>query len=90
MAKKRCIACTGSGRVMGGGMMMQDCDDCDGTGKIYIDDPELEFNEMKATKAYKNAIDKIKNTDKNLSDEAAENIFKDEFIKLGNNKDKKN
>lgn len=34
--KIRCKTCIGSGRVMGGGMIIHDCDDCEGTGKLYI------------------------------------------------------
>lgn len=31
----RCVPCGGSGIVMGGGMMMKDCFECDGRGKIH-------------------------------------------------------
>jgi len=36
----RCGACSGGGKVMGGGMIMATCDDCDGKGrKPVIFDP---------------------------------------------------
>lgn len=31
----RCNTCQGSKIVMGGGMMMKECDDCGGTGKRF-------------------------------------------------------
>jgi RecJ-like exonuclease len=34
--KIRCKNCVGSGKVMGGGMLMADCDECEGVGKLYI------------------------------------------------------
>lgn len=88
MAKVRCNTCVGSGRVMGGGMMQQDCDDCDGRGKIFIDEPK-EFKIDKESAHYKKAIKRIKALNKDLSDKEAEEIF-DAELKEINVKDGEN
>ena len=33
MLCKRCKRCNGAGKVLGMGIMLQDCDDCDASGK---------------------------------------------------------
>jgi|GEM_PF-1447192 hypothetical protein len=81
MAKVRCNTCVGSGRIMGGGMMQQDCDDCDGRGKIYIDEPK-EFKIDKNSNHYKKAIKRIKALNKDLSDKEAEEIFDTELKEI--------
>lgn len=86
---KRCLSCNGSGRVMGGGMMMADCDNCDGRGKIQEADDELEYLQLKTTDSFKNAIDKIKKIDNTLSDDQAEKIFKDELDRTKDEKPSK-
>jgi DnaJ-class molecular chaperone len=74
MIKKRCPACVGSGKVMGGGMMMTECDECDGRGKIYEkSEPVID----KDSKEYKNAITNIKKLGDNISDEQADQMFED-------------
>ena len=79
MAKKRCIPCGGSGQVMGGGMMLTDCDDCDGYGKIVIKE---EPNYLaKETESYQKAKDEVKKLDENLSDQEAEKILDEEIEK---------
>lgn len=85
MAKIRCKACYGSGRVMGGGMMQQDCDHCDGVGKIiFIEDEVAELEKIKAKQdeSYKKAITEIKDLDPTMTDEKAKEIFDEEFKKL--------
>lgn len=81
---KRCHICYGSGRVMGGGMIIADCDVCDGRGKIYeeqkLDDNNPHYNE---------AIEKIKNLNENITHEDAKNIFQSELDKI-NKKERKN
>ena len=72
MTMKRCINCQGSGRVLGGGMMHRDCEDCGGTGKTL---------DIKETDSYKNAINEIAEKTNISTDEATE-IFDDEFKKL--------
>ena len=81
MAKVRCNTCVGSGRVMGGGMMQQDCDDCDGRGKIFIDEPK-DFKIDKNSNHYKKAIKRIKALNKDLSDKDAEEIFDKELKEI--------
>lgn len=52
---RRCTPCAGSGKVMGGGMLFNDCDNCYGTGKIEeLDKQELELLELKETLEYQN------------------------------------
>ena len=83
MARKRCATCYGSGKVMGGGMMMQDCEECNGAGKINVVEEDIEeLNKIaKNTESYKSAKEKIKLVDKNLSDDEAEKILDVEFKK---------
>lgn len=87
MTKVRCNTCVGSGKVMGGGMMQQDCDDCDGRGKIFINE-EQKFEIDKNSKHYKEAIRNIKNIHEGITNEKAEEIFEDELQKI-NLKDEK-
>lgn len=83
MAKKRCTPCGGSGRVMGGGMMMTDCDYCDGVGKVAIvDEDEIDTLLAKETDHYKEAIKGIKAIDVNITDEQADKMFKEELTKI--------
>ena len=82
MASKRCSICVGSGTVMGGGMMMEDCRNCDGSGKVY----EIESKELmnKESEEYKKAKDKIKSLDENMSDGEAEKLLDEELEKQNN------
>lgn len=86
--KKRCNSCVGSGRVMGGGMMMQDCEHCDGTGKIFVADDPIDYVMRKESEAYQNAKAKIKNLDDKMSDQDAEKLLDDELSKVDNKDDK--
>lgn len=81
MKKARCIPCSGSGRVMGGGMMMADCDNCDGEGKIRVVDDEIDFLTMKQTEGYQNAKKRLQSKHENLSDEEAEKLLDEAFEK---------
>ncbi len=76
MAKIRCKACVGSGKVMGGGMMMNECDVCDGSGKIY----DHEASRMQSIK-------KIQALHDGMSFEEATKLFEEEMQKL-NTEDK--
>ncbi len=84
MALIRCSRCVGSGEIMGGGMMMMDCNACDGAGKI--DDapvervaPVVKIDRRSST--YKEAIKKIMDLHGCSSTKAVE-IFDEEFSKL--------
>ena len=81
MAKVRCNTCVGSGKVMGGGMMQQDCDECDGRGKLFVDEPKKTVID-KNSKHYKEAIRNIKALNKDITNEEAEDIFEEEMTKL--------
>lgn len=72
MAYKRCGTCSGSGRMMGGGMMQIDCEQCDGKGKLFEpQDPityleevkipaKIDIKEMKKSESYKKAKANLK------------------------------
>jgi hypothetical protein len=80
---KRCLSCQGSGRMMGGGMMMKDCEICNGRGSTILpDSDEAQLEKLKKTSGYEEAIQKIKDTDKSITDEKAQEIFDAEFKKL--------
>ena len=90
MPKIMCQCCAGSGKIMGGGMIMRDCDECSGAGSIIEADDDIEYLQLKATDSYKDAIQKIKKVDPELSTEDAEEIFKKELVSLRDEKiDKK-
>jgi len=76
--KVRCKTCHGSGKVMGGGMMLQDCEDCDGRGKIEYEDF---YEDVKNSPEYNKAVDKIAQNE-NVSQDKAKEMFEDEFNKL--------
>ena len=71
-----CIPCSGSGRVMGGGMLMKDCDECDGRGKIQYVDDEIDYLSQKQslnfTEAKKRLAEKA-----NISEDQAEKYLDD-------------
>ena len=77
---KRCIPCSGSGKVMGGGCIPADCDECEGKGKVLIPDDDIDYLEMKTTDSYKKAIENIK--EKGVTEKDAEEIFETEFKKI--------
>jgi RecJ-like exonuclease len=68
--KYNCKSCQGSGRIRGGGMIEEDCKNCQGTGK-----------DLKA-ESYDNAKNKIKELDKNMSDDEAKKLLDEELQKL--------
>lgn len=79
MNKKRCNRCSGTGRVMGGGMIMWDCKHCDGTGKIF---EEPDFEMKKDTEEYKKTKKKIKDLDPKMTEKQAEKLLDEELVKL--------
>jgi hypothetical protein len=85
MAKKRCLSCVGSGKVMGGGMMMQDCEVCDGLGKIFVADDPIDFLNKKNTEAYIESKEKLKQQAPDLKDEYIEKILDEELAKANSN-----
>lgn len=82
MALKRCKPCSGSGKVMGGGMVFTDCDECNGRGKIEIVEQEIDYLLAKNTEGYNQAKEKIKKLDDKITDEQAENLLDEELDKL--------
>lgn len=79
MPKRRCSPCGGSGKVMGGGMVMADCNHCDGRGKYDEPEDDMEFLLTKESERYKSAVERIKTLDPNLTDAQAQKIFDDEL-----------
>lgn len=57
MTLKFCVPCGGSGKQMGGGMIIKDCTQCAGRGKNEVIDNDLDFLESKDTEAYKKAFE---------------------------------
>jgi len=57
MTLKFCVPCGGSGKMMGGGMIINDCSQCNGRGKTEVIENDLEFLEAKDTEAYKKAFE---------------------------------
>lgn len=88
MEKIRCKSCVGSGKVMGGGMIIKDCDQCDGTGKIYVKEKKEQFEIEKNNKHYKKAIKNIKGLDNKITDQEAEKIFHEELEKINREENK--
>jgi Ribonuclease G/E len=65
---KRCPSCHGSKKMMGGGMLIKDCDVCNGSGNIST--------ELNAS------IDAIRAIDPQISEEKAKEILKQEMDDL--------
>jgi len=78
MTTTRCLSCSGSGKVMGGGMLIKDCTNCSGSGKIGKEQVGMDKN----SPHYKEAIRNIKALSKDMDDKQAEKIFDDEYSKL--------
>lgn len=81
MMKKMCVPCSGSGRLMGGGMMMMDCDSCNGKGNMDHVDDEIDYLNMKNNESYKKAKKRLQKKHPNLSDGEAEQLLDDAFEK---------
>lgn len=79
---KRCHICGGSGQVMGGGMIFNNCEECGGKGKIIFIEDEIEELNIRNTESYQNAIKEIKAIDSSIDDEKAKEIFEKEYSKL--------
>ena len=80
MPTKMCIPCAGSGKVMGGGMMIKDCDQCDGRGKVTYVDDEIDFLAQKQSLNYEDAKQRL--ADKaNITEEQAAEYLHAEFVK---------
>jgi len=79
---EHCLNCSGSGTVMGTGMLSHDCYVCDGEGKTSNLESEIAkikpIVDRKAP-AYKSAIKEIMSVNKNISREQAETLFDEAY-----------
>lgn len=71
----RCKVCIGTGRKMGGGMMMEDCDHCI-NGKV-LEPKDIKID--KTSDSYKGAIKRIRKL-KNITTQEAEAVFDKEVV----------
>jgi hypothetical protein len=88
MPKVKCDECNGTKRYTLGGNIYHDCERCNGSGKLWKDEPK-EFKIDKDSHHYKKAIKRIKALNKDLSDQEAEEIFDKELNQI-NVKDDEN
>lgn len=80
MAKyKRCIPCGGSGKVMGGGMLIVDCGDCNGYGKIEECDDEIEYLTFKQSESYQKAVKDITEANPGIEQSKVETMLNEEI-----------
>lgn len=79
MPLKRCIPCCGSGKVMGGGMVFNDCDACCGRGKVEVVEDEMDYLLAKNTEGYEKAKQNIMALDKDITSEKAEELLDNEL-----------
>lgn len=73
--RERCQPCTGSGRVMGGGMIIKDCLECSGKGYIIVPDNELDFLAAKQTESFIAAKNRLMKKQKGLTEEEADKLL---------------
>ena len=79
MELKKCRACAGSGKIMGGGMMIKDCHECNGIGKISEIKPEPDIKTIKQTESYRQAKSRLMEKSPDLTNEEAEKLLDDAF-----------
>lgn len=77
---KRCIPCNGSGKLMGGGMITADCDNCNGVGKVKeVAIDEMDYLAMKQTEGYRSAKKRLQSSHPDLSGDEAEKLLDEAF-----------
>jgi len=90
MGKIHCLSCAGSGQVLGNGMIIDDCKNCGGIGKVNaIDAPVSSDNTVSDTsahnvidrrsKAYKQSIKELLATDSSLTVTQAQELFEQAY-----------
>lgn len=76
MAKfTRCSSCAGSGRMLGGGMIQRNCDNCDGSGKLSHVDDEMGYLELKQSQRFEEAKDQLKKEFPTMTDNDADKFM---------------
>lgn len=83
-----CLRCSGSGQVLGNGLIIDDCKTCKGVGKIYDKQPLSEDSPIqpsvdKRSRSYKAAIKEIQSVNKEMTLKDAENLFDKIYKKQG-------
>ena len=81
MAKIKCDECQGTRRYTLGGNIYHDCERCNGSGKLWKDEPK-EFKIDKDSHHYKKAIKRIKALNRAITDKEAEEIFDKELTEI--------
>lgn len=87
--KRRCMSCNGSGRVMGGGMMMHDCDNCEGRGKIEVVDDDMTFLSEQENLRLKEAQVAVKKAHPELDSATIEKLVANASIEVKNKRGRK-
>lgn len=77
----RCQPCHGSGRLMSGGMVFKDCENCQGKGKIKtLETTEFDYLELKQSERFQEAKDQLKKEFPDLSDNEADKFMSDALL----------
>lgn len=77
-----CSLCAGQGQIMGNGMIMKECSQCDGHGDY---EPSTKYNAQKInkrSKAYKQAIEEIMALNPSISRVEAAKMFEDTYDRV--------
>lgn len=88
MSRVHCLACAGSGQILGNGMIIADCKTCDGSGKVSEESvkkvaaaPVVDRRSV----AYKDAIKDIQDSNPDLTKDDAVKLFDKAFVKRSKN-----
>ncbi len=77
-----CSTCAGSGKVLGNGMILTECKDCEGFGRVSAEKPEKSAKIDKKSKPYKDAIKEIMGLNPAISREDAAKMFEETYEKV--------
>jgi hypothetical protein len=88
--RTRCKICNGSGKVMGGGMMMTECDECEGVGRVAVIKDDIGELNVRTTESYKKAIEEICAINSSITEEQAKKMFDQELEKIEKKENVKN
>jgi hypothetical protein len=80
-----CVRCAGAGKYLGNGMVMIECKDCDGFGKVEakkVDEKKSIDKVDRKSSAYKEAIKEIMTLNPDISREEAVKMFDNAYEKV--------